>query len=47
MKEDNIFVDELVIKYLNRLSDHLFALSRYISHLLNVPEVKWIPRIKK
>ena len=47
MKEDNIFVDELVIKYLNRLSDHLFALSRYTSHLLNVPEVKWIPRIKK
>ena len=47
MSEDDIFVDELVIKYLNRLSDYLFALSRYVSHLLNVPEVKWIPRIKK
>ena len=47
MSEDDIFVDELVIKYLNRLSDYLFALSRYVSHLLKVPEVKWIPRIKK
>ena len=47
MSEDDIFVDELVIKYLNRLSDYLFALSRYVCHLLNVPEVKWIPRIKK
>lgn len=47
MSEESIFVDELVIKYLNRLSDYLFALSRYVSQLLNVPEVKWIPRIKK
>ncbi len=47
MAEENIFVDPLVIKYLNRLSDHLFALSRYVTHLLQVSEVKWIPRIKK
>jgi cob(I)alamin adenosyltransferase len=47
MAEEDIFVDPLVIKYLNRLSDHLFALSRYVAHLLQVPEVKWIPRIKK
>lgn len=47
MIENGIFVDELIIKYLNRLSDHLFALSRYIAHLLNVPEIKWIPRIRK
>ena len=47
MSEENIFVDPLVIKYLNRLSDYLFALSRYVAHLLQVPEVKWIPRVKK
>ena len=47
MAEENIFVDPLVIKYLNRLSDHLFALSRYVAHLLHAPEIKWIPRVKK
>jgi cob(I)alamin adenosyltransferase len=47
LQEENIFVDPLVIKYLNRLSDHLFALSRYAAHILNVPEIPWIPRVKK
>ncbi len=47
LQEENIFVDPLVIKYLNRLSDHLFTLSRYIAHLLDVPEAPWIPRVKK
>ena len=36
--------DELVIKYLNRLSDYLFVLARKLSHDLNANEVKWIPR---
>lgn len=33
----------LTIQYLNRLSDYFFVLSRYIGHLLNIPENKWIP----
>ncbi len=45
MQEQQMFVDPLVIKYLNRLSDHLFVLARYIGHLLNVPEVVWKARI--
>lgn len=45
MQEQELFVDPLVIKYLNRLSDHLFVLSRYIGHLLNAPEVPWKPRV--
>lgn len=45
MKEEELFVEPLVIKYLNRLSDYLFVLARYIGHLLNVHEIAWKPRI--
>jgi cob(I)alamin adenosyltransferase len=38
-------VEPLIIKYLNRLSDYLFVLSRYASKLHNVPEIAWAPRI--
>jgi cob(I)alamin adenosyltransferase len=45
MKEHELFVDPLVIKYINRLSDYLFVLSRYTAHLLGVAEVAWKPRV--
>jgi cob(I)alamin adenosyltransferase len=45
MQEQDLFVDPLVIKYLNRLSDYLFVLSRFFSHQLNVPEIPWKPRV--
>ncbi|TPE44630.1 cob(I)yrinic acid a,c-diamide adenosyltransferase [Pontibacter mangrovi] len=38
-------VDELVVKYLNRLSDYLFALCRIMAHELGAEEVTWKPRI--
>lgn len=41
----NGHVEPLIIKYLNRLSDYLFVLARYIGHLHNVPEVVWKPRL--
>jgi|SRR5579871_5074849 len=44
MTEDEIFVEPLVIKYLNRLSDYLFVLARFIGHELKVEEVQWKPR---
>ena len=39
------FVDPLVIKYLNRLSDYLFVLARYIGHINNVQEIVWKARV--
>lgn len=39
------FVAEQVLKYLNRLSDFLFVLSRYISFKAGVREIPWRPRI--
>jgi len=45
MQENNLFVDVLVIKYLNRLGDYLFVLARYIAHQLNVAEIPWKPRV--
>lgn len=45
MIEHGSFVDPLVIKYLNRLSDYLFILARFISHELKVDEIMWKPRL--
>lgn len=45
MHQEGLFVDALVIKYLNRLSDYLFVLSRYTGHLFGVEEIPWKPRV--
>lgn len=37
-------VEIIIIKYLNRLSDYLFVLSRYIAKETGVEENKWIPK---
>ena len=34
--------EEIILKYLNRLSDYLFVLSRFLSSKLNVKETPWI-----
>ncbi len=34
----------LIIQYLNRLSDYLFVLARFIGKLHNAEEVCWLPR---
>lgn len=37
-------VDDLVIQYLNRLSDYLFVLGRDMARLLKAEEILWAPR---
>ena len=39
------FVAELVIKYLNRLSDYLFVLARKLAQDLHTTEIPWKPRM--
>ena len=38
-------VNELVVKYLNRLSDYLFVLCRMMIKDLNIEEISWKPRV--
>jgi cob(I)alamin adenosyltransferase len=45
MMDHDLFVDPLIIKYLNRLSDYLFVLARYIGQQLQVAEIAWKPRL--
>ena len=45
MQQQELFVDPLVIKYLNRLSDHLFVMARDAAYLFQVPEIPWRPRL--
>lgn len=39
-------VEEQVMKYVNRLSDYLFVLSRKLAYDSGIEELKWIPRQK-
>jgi cob(I)alamin adenosyltransferase len=42
---ENEKVDEITYKYLNRLSDYLFVLSRKLSFDLKANEIQWKPRV--
>ncbi|MFN5181645.1 MAG: cob(I)yrinic acid a,c-diamide adenosyltransferase [Bacteroidota bacterium] len=41
---ENENVEEIIYKYLNRLSDYLFVLSRKLSSLTGAIESPWLPR---
>ncbi len=42
---ESLEVEPIILQYLNRLSDYLFILSRYIAKLLEAPEIAWKARI--
>lgn len=42
---ENEPVEEIHFKYLNRLSDYLFMLSRWLTHQLKAPETPWKPKM--
>jgi cob(I)alamin adenosyltransferase len=44
LNETEPLAQPLIIKYLNRLSDYLFVLSRYIGFINGIAEIKWSPR---
>lgn len=37
--------DNLIVQYINRLSDYLFMLGRYIAQQLKAEEIPWKPRV--
>jgi cob(I)alamin adenosyltransferase len=45
LQEQGAFVEPLVLKYLNRLSDYLFVLARFCAHQWQVAEIPWKPRV--
>lgn len=45
MQQNNEEVPDLIIRYLNRLSDFLFVVARYIVHLNGAQEIPWRARV--
>ena len=45
MQQHELFIDEKIIQYLNRLSDYLFTLARYTAQKLGAEEIPWKPRL--
>jgi cob(I)alamin adenosyltransferase len=45
MQEEGLFIEPIVLKYINRLSDYLFVLARYTAHRLHAREIPWRPRV--
>ena len=44
MLNENEKINEVIIQFLNRLSDYLFVMARHLGHLNNCEEVVWNAR---
>lgn len=42
---ESLEVEQVILKYLNRLSDYLFVLARFAAFQLNAGEIPWKPRV--
>jgi cob(I)alamin adenosyltransferase len=42
---NEVTLDTTIAIYLNRLSDYLFTLARYIAYQLNIPDIEWHPKM--
>jgi cob(I)alamin adenosyltransferase len=38
--------EELIVRYLNRLSDYFFTLARYSAKMMDIDELLWLPKSK-
>ena len=45
LESEQFEIEPVILKYLNRLSDYLFVLSRYSGQLASVEEIPWKPRV--
>lgn len=45
MQQHELFVEEKIIQYLNRLSDYLFTLARFVAQKLGAEEIPWKARM--
>ena len=45
MQQEDEYVPELIVQYLNRLSDFLFVLARYIAHNNGAEDMPWRARV--
>lgn len=45
MQQEDQVVPDLIIQYLNRLSDFLFVLARYIAHINGAEDTPWRARV--
>lgn len=45
LEVESLEVEPGILKYLNRLSDYLFVLARYVAHQSKAEEIPWKPRV--
>ncbi len=46
-RRDEMQLDQWILVYANRLSDYLYAYSRWVSHRLSDQEILWKPEVEK